>query len=684
MDEAISSCSDSDSGDESYTDLEVVLDEDCRIFGSRPLCLQYEFTSCNHSAFIDKESNALNPVSIIDVLKNDVDSIFDGCTTFWMPGRGFEPRTTFERLALKIFTHHMRNVPSEEMGEIDWRRTGAEYWTQRRELAAPCGQASLSSAASGEMQSHTLVNDDSMIRFHWDKDEDLVDQTDGRITVHPQVSTVTYLTDGGSPTIIIPHRYSMEPTEENESPTTEPVHTERPKDSFYKEIFSSYPKLGKHVSFDGRFLHGSPGALSVSLPIAGAVRMTFLVNIWVNWKPLGADLFPDEHLSMLSNIPGDIFDFNCAHTDQDISYDTIDTSASTDLAASLSMYRAYYGPNAWDNTVSFKSVNPIAMTDMIVNSGCSSFCLRDAGHAATVVATPRQTLSTVPELIYSPAMTIGHIMDVFNQSQIVLVKCGAVIMARELSSSAVSSQKSFVSKLTKLQACHPNIGDFCSCRVNKKKCHIKDFLKFMPAKESYKAKKARHEEDSGSSSTEIKAWSVAIETETVASGIVDEIFLTDITDSFQLSYASMLGHPLPPLQQVAIYSGVASSAVKRKPTPPDEERSSQATSIITSYMQICGCCEWAATPDVSQNWPLPPPVINDIEGRPQEFLSFHVEVNDMLLINRGLWAYEVSPSDGCCSSSGKRLRDNVGNLCLGVALGYDIDRMSGIQVPLNS
>ena len=38
------------------------------------------------------------------------------------------------------------------------------------------------------------------IRFHWDKDEDLVDEQG--IAVFPHLSTVTYLTHYGAPTVV--------------------------------------------------------------------------------------------------------------------------------------------------------------------------------------------------------------------------------------------------------------------------------------------------------------------------------------------------------------------------------------------------------------------------------------------------------------------------------------------------
>ena len=66
----------------------------------------------------------------------------------------------------------------------------------------------------------------------------------------------------------------------------------------------SYPAEGKHISFDGQFLHAAPGELGDARPHVGGDkakegrkrkrngeakrRTSFLVNIWLNWKPRDA------------------------------------------------------------------------------------------------------------------------------------------------------------------------------------------------------------------------------------------------------------------------------------------------------------------------------------------------------------------------------------------------------------
>ena len=169
-----------------------------RITGTSNIGFNFDFYSCENSHLISSDSSEND---ILSTLKIDVDSIFDGCTTFWLPATNFEPRTTFERLAKQIFDFHTKDLKSDV--EIDWNQSGAEYWTQKRDLTDHIKKDKTTSAHSSSRA--VLANDDTMIRFHFDKDEELVDQTEGGITVHPQLSTITYLTDGGNPTLIFPY-----------------------------------------------------------------------------------------------------------------------------------------------------------------------------------------------------------------------------------------------------------------------------------------------------------------------------------------------------------------------------------------------------------------------------------------------------------------------------------------------
>ena len=85
------------------------------------------------------------------------------------------------------------------------------------------------------------------ISFHWDKDEDLRLAMGGSMYLHPHLSTVTYLTDIGAPTMVVNRRVNFNGEYIASGDNT--------------EGYVSWPRRGKHLSFDGRFLHAAPGDL---------------------------------------------------------------------------------------------------------------------------------------------------------------------------------------------------------------------------------------------------------------------------------------------------------------------------------------------------------------------------------------------------------------------------------------
>lgn len=167
------------------------------------------------------------------------------------------------------------------------------------------------------------------IGLHYDKDEEIA-ETFG-IGVFPQLSTVTYLSSSNkvAPTIVI------------ENTPSDPI------GKSIRKCYASYPIRGKHVRFDGRYLHGAcpqfcvenddtdedvienveknsedvhipPANLKGSgdgetnfegkMSVADSIkyRVTFLVNIWVNHKPLKVEMMPtsicDEQIAFESEL----------------------------------------------------------------------------------------------------------------------------------------------------------------------------------------------------------------------------------------------------------------------------------------------------------------------------------------------------------------------------------------------
>ncbi|CAM9299037.1 unnamed protein product [Scytosiphon promiscuus] len=136
--------------------------------------------------------------------------------TFWMQADAV-PRNCLERLALDIFEAHTPDA------RFDRATSGAEWWTQ-------------------------VIDDSDDIGWHWDKDYGM--EANG-INVHPCLATVTYLSANGGPTIILEKKGPME-CEDVRGVSGESA-----------KAWISRPSLGKHICFDGRFLHAAPADLAV-------------------------------------------------------------------------------------------------------------------------------------------------------------------------------------------------------------------------------------------------------------------------------------------------------------------------------------------------------------------------------------------------------------------------------------
>jgi len=129
------------------------------------------------------------------------------------------------------------------------RVSGGELWVQKRDL-----------------------NED--IGFHHDKDEAMASLKS--TMKFPEVSTVTYMTDKGAPTVIFNQTTP-------DGMARSPLHG-----------FISYPAKNRHLRFQGNLQHGVPAFLApelqegtiMKLRGSGRERITFLVNWWKN-KPMG-------------------------------------------------------------------------------------------------------------------------------------------------------------------------------------------------------------------------------------------------------------------------------------------------------------------------------------------------------------------------------------------------------------
>ncbi|GMH93981.1 hypothetical protein TrVE_jg11681 [Triparma verrucosa] len=166
--------------------------------------------------------------------------------TFFLPAT-VPPRCGLEALAKSFFDFHTKDAEG-----FDPERSGAEWWTQVIDMRDDIG-------------------------VHFDRDYGMEEYG---LNIHPHVASVTYLTDIGGPTIVTPHVSGPEAGADFSG--SQP------------NLFLSYPEVGKHMAFDGRFLHAAPGDLIPEK--SKGFRYTFLVNIWLNHCPINSDLLPDEHL----------------------------------------------------------------------------------------------------------------------------------------------------------------------------------------------------------------------------------------------------------------------------------------------------------------------------------------------------------------------------------------------------
>ena len=243
-------------------------------------------------------------------LEDNIDDLLFDCEiadcglmprTFWMPVDGTKPRCLMEQMALQIFQHHV------SADGYDPSTSGAEWWVQIRPSPPGMGRYAL-----------LKEDDDGMakegISFHWDKDEDLRLLAGGSLYVHPHLSTVTYLSSFGAPTMICDYRIH--------ALTGEWISPETMNDA-RAQGFLSWPLKGKHLSFDARLLHAAPSNLmkegefaeQCRVPVESTSdegkrkvlqrrhrRVTFLVNIWLNHKPFNIEVFPESMIDKLTKV----------------------------------------------------------------------------------------------------------------------------------------------------------------------------------------------------------------------------------------------------------------------------------------------------------------------------------------------------------------------------------------------
>ncbi|KNC55763.1 uncharacterized protein AMSG_11191, partial [Thecamonas trahens ATCC 50062] len=183
------------------------------------------------------------------------------------------PRVWLEAFAKHVFNAHTARAGLRPGIDYDPAASGAEWWVQIRHPPSP------------DRSACRHDEPDNSIGFHHDKDEELID-AGIPLNLTPHLSTVTYVSDAGAPTLVLPIACPPDYGEE---------------DSVYGAYASGwavYPHARQHMVFDGRLLHGVPADMVPSTAPA-STRCTILVNIWLDYTPTGLRALPQDAVDAL-------------------------------------------------------------------------------------------------------------------------------------------------------------------------------------------------------------------------------------------------------------------------------------------------------------------------------------------------------------------------------------------------
>lgn len=210
--------------------------------------------------------------SAVDALLRDCELCFNAKQTSesYSAGSTFfiradeTPKCTVERLAMEIFAFHTRNIEDMDRGS-----SGAEWWVLR-------------------------IDPRDDVGFHWDRDYGLEERGEMK---YPHLATVTYLSAVGGATIVTGLKGKID------SPS------DIPREGFSEYAISSVLPF-KHIAFRGDLLHGAPSEIyrdeddgEEDVDVKVSLRITFLVNIWVNHLPQQPNRLSYKMHRRLSNLP---------------------------------------------------------------------------------------------------------------------------------------------------------------------------------------------------------------------------------------------------------------------------------------------------------------------------------------------------------------------------------------------
>ena len=271
------------------------------IDGDEPLPRHKFWTTSHGPALLFPSSSLLESLihdceTVFSARCRESDEAYSAGVTYFLPCL-MKPRCALEELALSIFRKHTENCLAD--GVMIPEQSGAEWWTL------------VLDDEKDEKKNHEDTNDDAPlggedddddeVGLHFDADYGLEDQAPN-LLIHPRVATVTYLTDYGAPTVVLDKR-SHRPDQQMSDVLGGDI----------RKGWLSHPRVGRHVAFDGRLLHGAPATFFPPQDVGCDTkrrgedarpakrvkqerkrRITFLVNIWINHCPLDPEPIDDD------------------------------------------------------------------------------------------------------------------------------------------------------------------------------------------------------------------------------------------------------------------------------------------------------------------------------------------------------------------------------------------------------
>lgn len=284
---------------------------------------RYPFATFPSALLIDDDQmeNITHDCDLAFTARTKEDSAaYSSGATYFMPA-SMKPRCALEELAMSIFTSHTEGLEAGK--HYDAERSGAEWWTLVMDTVSKKSNTDDNDDDDANSQSS---EEDDEVGMHFDADYGLEAQLPN-FMLHPRVATITYLSNVGVPTLILNKR-SPPPTDVEKKSLNGSI----------EQGWLSCPIIGKHICFDGRLLHGAPGAFFPSFNTviekntngdveeqsskrrklesgekldtdssihdcdSGKKRITFMVNVWLNHCPIDAELIDDDLCTQMKTL----------------------------------------------------------------------------------------------------------------------------------------------------------------------------------------------------------------------------------------------------------------------------------------------------------------------------------------------------------------------------------------------